>query len=114
MCFANLHISVCLYKLVSTNVKLKETILYGKSSVELSRNANKCGMGIRAKKVRLGMFLDPIPPKELSDDPQLVEQIVISVQNKILTSSVLISPCVFPPDFCVDQGLLLGCSLTFG
>lgn len=82
--------------------------------MELSRNANECGMCIRAKKVRLEMFLDPIPPKALSIDPQLVEQIVISVQNKILTSSVLTSPCVFPPDSCVDQGLLLGCSLTFG
>lgn len=66
------------------------------------------------KKVRLGMFLDQIPPKELSDDPQLVKQTVISVQNRVLTGSVSISPCVFPPDFYVDPGLLLGCSLTFG
>lgn len=82
--------------------------------VELLRNPNECGMGIAAKKVKLGMFLDPIPPKELPDDPQLAEQMVISVQNRILTSSVSTSPCVFPPDFYADPGLLLGCSLTFG
>lgn len=65
------------------------------------------------KKVRLGMFLDPICPKELSDDPQLLEQTVISVQSRILTGSVLISPFVFPPDFYEDPVLLLGCSQTF-
>lgn len=84
-----------------------------KSSVELSINPNEHGMGTTAKKVRLGIFLDQIPPEELSHDPQLVEQMVISVKNRILTSSVLPS-CVFPPDFCADLGLLLGCSLTFG
>jgi len=59
-----------LYKLVSTNVNLKETILYGKSNVELSRNPNECRMGMTAKKVRLGIFLDPVPPEEFSGDPQ--------------------------------------------
>lgn len=85
-----------------------------KSSVELSRNPDEYEVGMTAETVRLGMLgLDPIPPKELSDDPQLVEQNVISVQNRIQTSSVSTSPCVFPPDFYVDPGLLLGCSLTF-
>lgn len=39
-----------LYKLVSTNVNLKETVLYGRSSVELSGNPNECGMDTTAKK----------------------------------------------------------------
>lgn len=65
------------------------------------------------KKVRLGMFLDLLYPKELYDDPQLVEQRVISVQSRILTASVLTSPFVFPPDFYEDPMLLLGCSQTF-
>lgn len=37
------------------------------------------------KKARLGMFLDLFCPNELSDDPQLVEQMVIFVQGSILT-----------------------------
>lgn len=71
-------------------------------------------MGMTVKKLRLGKFLDPNVPKELSDTPQVVEQMIISLKNRILTSSVLICPCVFPPDFYVDPGLLLGCSLTSG
>lgn len=59
------------------------------------------------------MLLDPICHKELSDDPQLVEQTVIFVQSRILTCSVLTSPFVFPPDFCEDPVLLLGCLRTF-
>lgn len=59
------------------------------------------------------MFLYPICPKELSDDLQLVEQMVIFVQSRILTCSVLTSPFVFPPDFYEDPVLLLGCSQTF-
>lgn len=70
--------------------------------------------GCDSQKLRLGKFLDPNPPKELSDAPQLVEQMIISLKNRILTSSVLTSPCVFPPGFYVDPGLLLGCSLTSG
>lgn len=70
-----------LYKSVSANVNLKETVLYGKSSAALSRNPNECGMGTTAKIVWLGTFLDQIPPKDLSDDPQVVEQMVISVQR---------------------------------
>lgn len=67
----------------------------------------------QSKKARLGKFLDSMPSKELSDDPKVVEQIVISVQNRILTHSVSAS-CAFPPDFYADPGLLLNCSLTFG
>lgn len=58
------------------------------------------------------MFLDPVCPKELSDDLHQ-EQKVIFAQSRILTCSVLTSPFVFPSDFYEDPVLLLGCSQTF-
>lgn len=51
-------VQIGLYKLVSTNVNLKEAVLYGRGSVELSRNPNERGMVMATKKVGLRKFLD--------------------------------------------------------